>query len=66
MVGASQDIRRNRPSSMILLDRLTPETLGKLIALYEHSVLTQGAISKNQKTFKYLLVREILFIDKTL
>jgi len=34
----------NRPSSMILLDRLTPETLGKLIALYEHSVFTQGAI----------------------
>jgi glucose-6-phosphate isomerase len=34
----------NRPSSTILLDRLTPETLGKLIALYEHSVFTQGAI----------------------
>jgi glucose-6-phosphate isomerase len=34
----------NRPSSTILLDRLTPETLGKLIGLYEHSVFTQGAI----------------------
>ncbi len=34
----------NRPTSMILADRLTPETLGKLIALYEHSVFTQGAI----------------------
>jgi glucose-6-phosphate isomerase len=34
----------NRPSSMILADRLTPETLGKLVALYEHSVFTQGAI----------------------
>jgi len=34
----------NRPSSMILLERLTPEALGKLIALYEHSVFTQGAI----------------------
>jgi glucose-6-phosphate isomerase len=34
----------NRPSSTILIDRLTPETLGKLIALYEHSVFTQGAI----------------------
>jgi glucose-6-phosphate isomerase len=34
----------NRPSSTILADRLTPETLGKLIALYEHSVFTQGAI----------------------
>ena len=34
----------NRPSSMILLDRLTPAALGKLVALYEHSVFTQGAI----------------------
>jgi glucose-6-phosphate isomerase len=34
----------NRPSNMILADRLTPETLGKLIALYEHSVFTQGTI----------------------
>jgi glucose-6-phosphate isomerase len=34
----------NRPSSTILLDRLTPEALGKLVALYEHSVFTQGAI----------------------
>jgi glucose-6-phosphate isomerase len=34
----------NRPSNMILADRLTPETLGKLIALYEHSVFTQGSI----------------------
>jgi glucose-6-phosphate isomerase len=34
----------NRPSSVILADRLTPETLGKLVALYEHSVFTQGAI----------------------
>jgi glucose-6-phosphate isomerase len=34
----------NRPSNMILAERLTPETLGKLIALYEHSVFTQGAI----------------------
>jgi glucose-6-phosphate isomerase len=34
----------NRPSSTILADRLTPETLGKLVALYEHSVFTQGAI----------------------
>ena len=34
----------NRPSSTILLDRLTPDALGKLIALYEHSVFTQGAI----------------------
>jgi glucose-6-phosphate isomerase len=34
----------NRPSNVILADRLTPETLGKLIALYEHSVFTQGVI----------------------
>jgi len=34
----------NRPSSTILMDRLTPAALGKLIALYEHSVFTQGAI----------------------
>ncbi|HJU29776.1 MAG TPA: hypothetical protein VJ718_11425, partial [Candidatus Binataceae bacterium] len=34
----------NRPSTMILAEKLTPETLGKLIALYEHSVFTQGAI----------------------
>jgi glucose-6-phosphate isomerase len=34
----------NRPSNMILAQRLTPETLGKLVALYEHCVFTQGAI----------------------
>jgi glucose-6-phosphate isomerase len=34
----------NRPTNTILADRLTPETLGKLIALYEHSAFTQGAI----------------------
>jgi len=34
----------NRPSNMILLDRLTPAALGKLVALYEHSVFTQGTI----------------------
>jgi glucose-6-phosphate isomerase len=34
----------NRPSSTILAERLTPEMLGKLIALYEHSVFTQGVI----------------------
>jgi glucose-6-phosphate isomerase len=36
--------RGNRASNTILADRLTPETLGKLVALYEHSVFTQGAI----------------------
>ena len=34
----------NRPSSTILLERLTPAALGKLVALYEHSVFTQGVI----------------------
>jgi glucose-6-phosphate isomerase len=34
----------NRPSNTILADRLTPATLGSLVALYEHSVFTQGAI----------------------
>jgi len=34
----------NRPSNTILAERLTPETLGKLVALYEHIVFTQGVI----------------------
>jgi glucose-6-phosphate isomerase len=34
----------NRPSNTILAQRLTPETLGTLVALYEHSVFTQGLI----------------------
>jgi glucose-6-phosphate isomerase len=34
----------NRPSNTIVADKLTPEVLGKLVALYEHSVFTQGSI----------------------
>ena len=34
----------NRPSSTILAEKLTPKVLGKLVALYEHSVFTQGVI----------------------
>jgi glucose-6-phosphate isomerase len=34
----------NRPSNVIMTDLLTPEALGKLVALYEHSVFTQGTI----------------------
>ncbi len=34
----------NKPSTTILADKLTPEMLGKLVALYEHSVFTQGAV----------------------
>ena len=34
----------NRPTNSIVIDRLTPHTLGKLIALYEHKIFTQGVI----------------------
>ena len=34
----------NRPSNTLLADRLTPETLGKLVALYEHATFTQGVL----------------------
>ncbi len=34
----------NRPTNVMLLDRLSPEALGRLVALYEHDVFTQGAI----------------------
>jgi glucose-6-phosphate isomerase len=34
----------NHPSNTILAERLTPDTLGKLVALYEHSVFTQGTV----------------------
>jgi glucose-6-phosphate isomerase len=34
----------NRPSNTLILDRLTPRSLGRLVALYEHSVFTQGAL----------------------
>jgi glucose-6-phosphate isomerase len=34
----------NRPTTTIMLERLTPRTLGQLVALYEHSVFTQGTI----------------------
>ena len=34
----------NRPSNTLMLDALTPEALGKLVALYEHNVFTQGTI----------------------
>ena len=34
----------NRPSNILMLDKLTPGALGKLVALYEHSVFTQGTI----------------------
>src|SRR2546430_8453614 len=43
----------NRPSNTILAERLTPENLGKLVALYEHSVFTQG-VSWNIYSFAQL------------
>jgi glucose-6-phosphate isomerase len=39
-----REFEGNRPTSTILAERLTPRTLGTLVALYEHSVFTQGAI----------------------
>jgi glucose-6-phosphate isomerase len=41
---AHRTFEGNRPTNTILAERLTPETLGALIALYEHSVFTQGTI----------------------
>jgi glucose-6-phosphate isomerase len=41
---AHRSFEGNRPTNTILADRLTPETLGKLVALYEHKVFTQGTI----------------------
>ena len=37
-------LNRNRPSSLIVFDELNPNTLGKLLALYEHKVFVQGVI----------------------
>jgi glucose-6-phosphate isomerase len=39
-----RDFDGNRPSSVLLAERLDPRTLGKLVALYEHSVFTQGTV----------------------
>jgi glucose-6-phosphate isomerase len=43
-VVAHRVMEGNRPSNTILADRLDPRTLGALVALYEHSVFTQGAV----------------------
>src|SRR6266702_8283070 len=43
-LGPHRVFEGNRPSNTILADVLTPEVLGKLVALYEHAVFTQGAI----------------------
>ena len=39
-----KEFEGNRPSNTVLAERLTPEMLGKLVALYEHNVFTQGAV----------------------
>jgi glucose-6-phosphate isomerase len=41
---AHKEFDGNRPTNVILAEKLTPAVLGKLVALYEHSVFTQGAI----------------------
>jgi len=43
-VVAHKVMEGNRPTNTILADRLTPHSLGTLVALYEHSVFTQGAV----------------------
>src|SRR3981189_2613229 len=43
-LGPHRVFEGNRPSNTILAGQLTPEALGKLVALYEHSVFTQGVI----------------------
>ncbi len=43
-LAAHRAFEGNRPTNTILVERLSPETLGALVALYEHSVFTQGAI----------------------
>src|SRR3970282_1331785 len=37
-------MKGNRPTNVILAEKLTPHTLGALVALYEHSVFTQGTV----------------------
>lgn len=44
LLVAAKTFEGNRPSNSFLFEKLTPETLGALIALYEHKIFTQGAI----------------------
>jgi glucose-6-phosphate isomerase len=44
LLAQHRSFEGNRPTNTIMADRLTPELLGKLVALYEHSVFTQGAV----------------------
>jgi len=54
----------NRPSNTVLAERLTPETLGKLVALYEHSVFTQGVIWNINSFDQWGLSWARLWLDK--
>ncbi len=44
LLTAAKTFEGNRPTSSILFEQLTPETLGSLIALYEHKIFTQGVV----------------------
>lgn len=44
LLAAAKTFSGNKPSNSFLFQKLTPETLGKLIALYEHKIFTQGII----------------------
>ncbi len=44
LLAAAKTFPGNRPSNMFLFKKLTPKTLGSLIALYEHKIFVQGAI----------------------
>ena len=43
-LGPAKTFKGNKPSNSFLFKKLTPETLGSLIALYEHKIFTQGVI----------------------
>jgi glucose-6-phosphate isomerase len=43
-IAPHREMEGNRPTNVILAEKLTPHTLGALVALYEHSVFTQGVI----------------------
>ena len=43
-VGPHRVFSGNRPSTSLIFDRLTPEMLGKLVALYEHKIFVQGIL----------------------
>ncbi len=44
ILAAAKTFEGNRPTNSLLFEKLTPETLGKLIALYEHKIFTQGVV----------------------